>query len=393
MGKLHLPLFRLIVCMSIALAAQMAARLPAQAQVVEATQLVLKDSIGSVRARLHVDGSQEVRLEFYDTKAARRAVVAVSPGGGARMDFLKENGDTVISLDAGVLGPFLHLFGADASAWIGAGNNFALLGLTAGHGETWARTALRAHNESGTSGRSGSELSFSEGSRERIQLGWGLGDSMLSIYGATSAKGAAEVLVPDNGSPRVAVKKRAFSSEKQPSQESFAAIGLLSTDGGDAPGFAVVDRQGKVRGGLALKNDEMPILTLQSPTGGTSERVLVTIDQYGRPLLRLSDPTGATRFALGIGEDTDGTPYITFFDKHGKSIPPSSPVAHHWVLWRQGFLSSSTLGSPLQQVTLALGAWPTRDECEAHRDKGPAASGPPRVDTCLPDTVNLRDRR
>ncbi len=62
-----------------------------------------------------------------------------------------------------------------------------------------------------------------------------------------------------------------------------------------------------------------------------------------------------------------------------------------WVLWRQGLFP----GERMQQISLALGAWPSREECEAQKRAADAqkSTSAPYIHACLPDTVNLREQR
>ncbi len=77
------------------------------------------------------------------------------------------------------------------------------------------------------------------------------------------------------------------------------------------------------------------------------------------------------------------------------------PQGHVWVLWRHVLVPVSGKGMSAQQLSIALGAWPSREECERARfaeqqarEKAAATSGSLGAvrDACLPDTVDPRQR-
>jgi hypothetical protein len=94
---------------------------------------------------------------------------------------------------------------------------------------------------------------------------------------------------------------------------------------------------------------------------------------------------------------SDGSPKLRFLDKDGKdivSLPAGGGdvTGHPWVLWVQWL----SFGGKTEQVAIAVGAWPTRQECEAQQSArmrtAPDTSRAPVVFACLPDTVDPRPR-
>ena len=144
-------------------------------------------------------------------------------------------------------------------------------------------------------------------------------------------------------------------------------------------------------------NKDGPALTMSDDKGGT--RLGAGVSKEG-PVFLLQDENQIVRASLSAIAP-DGAARLQFDDKDGKEIPlPSTTAsvpAHAWVLWRQGMIF---VGGRMEQVILAVDAWPTRQQCEAGRAREWVAEeqrGKPTdaisLLVCLPDTVNLRQQR
>ena len=232
-------------------------------------------------------------------------------------------------------------------------------------------------------------------------------------------------------------------AECQPIQDTVQArqFGLLddqgrlrarlgSTDTG-APGLWLFDENGQVQATLIGFPIEGPRLILRSVrTGSTlwlaaeadgtleatlgdranARRLVLRLAPTGEPQIILADPQTRERVGayvladgsalvrvIGAGDarallaaPSSGLPGVGVFDRNGTAL--ASSTGSHWILWSQVLM---TAGTP-DNRTVAIGAWPTQTECESERNarfKALQGGAVVAVETCLPETVNLGQRR
>lgn len=165
----------------------------------------------------------------------------------------------------------------------------------------------------------------------------------------------------------------------------------------EAERFVVLDSSGKRRAELGVWPDGWAGLAIFDLDG--KGRAGLRLAPDGAPSLALFDPDGKKRAELYAEPNNKAGLVLT--DKDGKtSFPPgtaASTMPQAWVLWGQ---TVAPAGGRLEQLTLALGAWPTQRECEEDRIRREAAvesAQKPQtaiaVMVCLPDTINLRLQR
>lgn len=289
--------------------------------------------------------SNEVQAERFvvvDKNGKTRVELGLNGKGVAGLRVSDEQSEQRISLSVGPRGgePALILNGTKPEEFVM---------VTAFDVSLW--------NKNGYSDLDGSELSFHDKKKAQNSAYLSLRDGEISLSFNNSAGGGTTLTTRSDGMSRLTL------------WDTYGGGVALDVAPDDTTMLGLFDKRRQRRAVLALHPDGSPAFELNDQQG--TRRAVVGLKADGSPLLGLTDKAGKTRTLTAEADDA------------------SRPTLY-WVLWAQEVAVS-------KPVIIALGAWPTRSECEAQRiqrEKNSSSGGRAViVFACLPDTVNLRERR